>query len=374
MSTTAFGALTDLQRKVWAKKTNKDGRDQSFWMSNSLVGSNTDDHNRPVQKITELSRSADGSGDKVIMNIVHDLQKDGIVGDAQLTGNEEAMNAEAITLNVDLLRHGVKSAGEMNEQRTVIAFRKTAKERLSFWLADSLDEMMFLVASGRALTLNTDGSTRSDTSWSTFTFASDVAAATSNRILHAGSATSEGTLTASDTMSWDLLIAAKTKAVRKRIRPIRAGGKPYYVIVLSPEQCRDLKQDSDYQAAVARGQSRGKGNPLFTGEEVTVDGLVIYEHNKVYNTFGLTSAVDKWGSGQTVDGAQALLMGAQALGFASVGDSFWKEADINDYGNQPGIAYGQIIGLLKPQFQSSVDANATEDYGVISVKTAAAET
>lgn len=373
MSTTAFGALTDLQRKVWAKKTNKDGRDQSFWMSNSLVGSNTDDHNRPVQKITELSRSADGSGDKVIMNIVHDLQKDGIVGDAQLTGNEEAMNAEAITLNVDLLRHGVKSAGEMDEQRTVIAFRKTAKERLSFWLADSLDEMMFLVASGRALTLNTDGSTRADTSWSTFTFASDVAAATTNRILHAGSATTEATITASDTMSWDLLIAAKTKAVRKRIRPIRAGGKPYYVIVLSPEQCRDLKQDSDYQAAVSRGQSRGKGNPLFTGEEVTVDGLVIYEHNKVYNTFGLTSS-NKWGSSGTVDGAQALLMGAQALGFASVSDPFWKEADITDYGNQPGIAYGQIIGLLKPQFQSSVDANSTEDYGVISVKTAAAET
>lgn len=373
MATTDFGALSDLQRIVWAKKTFMDGRDQSFWMSNGLAGKTTDDHNRPVHRITDLTESEDGSGDKVIMNIVHDLAEDGTPGDQQLTGNEEAMNAEAITLKVDQLRHGVKKKGKMSEQRTVVKFRKNARDRLSFWLADSLDEMKFLVASGRALTLNTDGSTRSQTKWSSLAFASDVAAATSNRIIHAGSATSEATLTASDTMSWSLLLAARTKAVRKRLRPIRANGKPYYVIVMSPEQLRDLKDDSNYQAAVSRGQGRGKGNPLFTGEVAMVDGLVIYDHNKVYNTQGLASS-SKWGSSGTVDGAQALLMGAQALGFATVTDPFWEEADITDYRNQPGIAYGQLFGLLKPQFQSPVDSNSTEDYGVISVKTAAAET
>ena len=371
MATTDFGSLTAAQKEHWAVKVFVDGRDESFWMSSGLVGRNTEDHNRPVHRITELSESVEGAGTKVTMQIVHDLVNDGVAGDQQLTGNEEAMENEAITIQVDQLRHGVKKKGRMSEQKTVVKFRSNAQGQLSFWLADTLDELKFLTASGRAYTLNTDGSTRSQTVLSQLEFAADVAAATTNRVIHAGAATSEGTLTATDTMDWDFLVNAKAFAERKKIRPIRAGGRSYYIVVMSTEQMRDLRKDSDFKSIVQNAMGRGKSNPLFTGEDVQCEGLILYSHNKVYNTFGLTSGVDKWGSGQTVDGAQALLMGAQALGFATVTDPYWEEADKNDYNNQPGIGYGQIFGLLKPQFESPVDGT-TEDYGVLSLKTAAA--
>ncbi len=371
MATTDFGALTDAQREVWATKVFVTGRDESFWMSTGLTGKNTDDHNRPVHRITDLSESMEGAGTKVTMQLVQDLQKDGIAGDARLTDNEEAMENEAITLNVDMLRHGVKKKGRMSEQRTIIKFRSNAKGQLSFWLAETLDELKFLTVSGRSYTLHTDGSTRSQTTLSTLQFAADVTAASSGRIMHAGSATSEATITASDTMSWDMIVNAKATAQRKKMRPIKMGGKNTYIMILSTEQMRDLRKDADFKSILQNGGSRGDKNKLFTGEECMVNGIILYEHNKVYNTLGLASG-SKWGAGSNVDGAQALLLGAQALGFATVNNPFWEEADQNDYKNQPGVAYGQIFGLLKPQFKSQADSLTVQDYGVLSVKTAAA--
>jgi hypothetical protein len=99
--------------------------------------------------------------------------------------------------------------------------------------------------------------------------------------------------------------------------------------------------------------------------------VILHEHNKVYSTLGASSG-SKWGSGGTVEGAQALMLGAQALGFARIGDPEWAESDNTDYGNKPGIGYGRMMGMLKPQFRSRYDDNADEDFGVISLYTATA--
>ena len=45
------------------------------------------------------------------MQLVLDLQNDGVVGDNELEGNEEAMVNDAQTITIDQLRHGVKSKG-----------------------------------------------------------------------------------------------------------------------------------------------------------------------------------------------------------------------------------------------------------------------
>lgn len=260
----------------------------------------------------------------------------------------------------------------MSEQATVIRFRAMGKDRLAFWIADVIDELLFLTAAGRAYTLNTDGSTRSTSQLPQLSFAADVAAATTNRIKYAGTATSEGTLTASDTMTWDLVTTLKATAKRKRVRPINAGGKGYYILVLSTEQCRDLEKTSDYKTLTAQAMPRGMDNPLFNNAKKIINDVVIYDHQKVYNTLGATSGSAKWGSGNTVDGAQAMLMGAQALGFAQLGPPEMEESDNTDYKNRPGIGIGRIIGMLKPQYKSRYDSNTREDYGIVTLKTAAA--
>lgn len=368
---TDFGAASELQQKQWSLEIAKQGRDENFWMSNGLMGSKTSDSNRPVQRITELMKMPNG-GTSAILPLVTDLTGGGVVGDNTLEGSEEALYTDSQTIRIDQLRNGVRSKGKMSEQETVVRFRVTGKEALGFWLADTVDELMFLTVAGRAYTLNTDGSTRDATSQlAQLSFASDVVAASTNRIMYAGSATSEATLTGSDTLTWNLVIQAKAKAKRKRIRPIRSGGKGYYVLVVSTEQCRDLESSSDYKSLQAQAMPPGMNNPLFKNAKKVVSDVVIYDHQKVYNTLGLASS-SKWGASGTVDGAQACLLGAQAMGAAILGGIDYAESDNTDYKNKQGMAIGRVFGLLKPQFKARHDANAVEDYGTVAIKTAAA--
>lgn len=364
---TDFGSLTPAQKRAWSGKLWKQYRDESFFQSNGFVGTNM---NTPIHRVDELTETDRGL--ECVMQLVNDLENDGTVGDNDLTNNEESLVNGAQILKIDLLAHGVKSKGEMSEQATVIRFRESAKDKLAFWLPDKIDELMFLTVSGRAYTYNTDLSTRSGSQLPQLSFASDVSAPTTNRVKYSGSATSEATLTASDKMTWNFCIAVKTYARRQGIRPIRQGGKEYYCMVMSTEQRRDLLQDSNYQANVGRAAERGQTNPLFKNSLAVIDGLILYEHRKVINTGGLTSGVDKWGSGNDVEGAQGILMGAGALGFTTLGGGRWLEGDVNDYGRKPSIGYQQKLGILKPKYKPLKSSASAEDYGTIAVKTAAA--
>lgn len=368
---TDFGALSEGRKKVWAVSVWKHGRDESWWFRNGMVGNDAMNTNRPVQRITELTRT--GRGDICIMQLVADLMGDGVVGDNVLDNNEEAMVNDTLELKIDMLRMGVKSQGEMSEQANVLQFRTTARDKLAFRLSEVIDEMMFLCASGVSFAYKTDGSTRSGSQLPQIKFAADIAAPTSNRkSFAAAGATAVTQLTATDVMTWDQVVDLRTIAKRKKIRPIRMGGKSYYILILSPEQCRDLKKDNDYKALVSQGGVRGPKNPLFTGAVATIDDVVIHDHNKVFNTLGAASGA-KWGAGLDIDGAQALLLGAQAVGLAMLDNKvLWRESDQTDYGNRPGIAAGRMFGMVKSKWLSPVDGNTVQDFSVISHYTAAA--
>ncbi|MCC6775636.1 MAG: N4-gp56 family major capsid protein [Hyphomicrobiales bacterium] len=368
---TDFGALQVAQKRVWAAEVWKAGRDQSFFFANGFIGTNDADMNSVIQRVTKLTETERGM--ECVMQIVLDLQGDGVVGDNELDNNEEPLVNDAQTIRVDQLRHGVKNKGEMAEQATVVRFREQAKDKLSFWLPDKLDELMFLMLSGRAFTLTTTGATRSGSQLPSLRFAADVVAPSTNRIIHAGSATSEGSLTASDKMSWATIVRAGTLAEEKRLRPIRAAGRSHYAVVIHPRQRKDLVLDPTYMTILRSAEPPGEKNKLFTGAIANVDGKVIHCHNKVFNTSGLASG-SKWGSGGLIDGAQAMLLGAQAGGIATLGNTFWRESTLTDYGNRPGIGFGRKIGMLKPQFKSVYDSNTRQDFGTIAIKTAASAT
>lgn len=369
MGATDFGALTDARKRAWAGEIWKAYRDNSFWFANGFIGESQRDFNKPIYRVTELTETERGL--ECVMQLVLDLEQDGTVGDNKLEDNEEELVNDSQIIKIDMLRHGVRSKGEMAEQATVIRFRTEARDKLGFWLPNKLDELMFLTAAGRAYTNKVTLATRSSSQLPSLKFASDVAAASTNRIKHAGSATSEGTLTSSDKMSWSFLVTARQYAVTNGVKPIRDRGKDYYVVVMSPAQRRDLLLDPVYQTIVSRAAEKGSSNPLFMHSMTNVDGLVLYEHRKVINTSGLSSG-SKWGSGGLVEGAQALMLGSQALGFATIGQAFWRERDDTDYGNRPGVGYGRKFGILKPRFKSPSNNNTREDFGVVSLKTAAA--
>lgn len=365
MATTDFGSLSAAQKRVWSLRLFKAGRAASMLMASNMISA---EPNSPVQLITELKK--DERGDKCVMQLVQDLRGDGVVDDEMLEGNEEQLTNEAIIIALSQLRHGVKNRGRMSEQKTVIRFRDTAKEKLGHWFGDKLDELAFLVLSGVAFTLKLNGSVRAPSQITSLAFAADVTAPTSNRQYFCGAATSTASLTTADTLRWNDVIGMRTKAERGLMKPLRMKGKAYYMLLGSPEAIGDLKMDPDYKSALAQAGPRGPGNGLFTGEIADVDGVLIYSADKVKTTLQALSGA-KFGATGTVDGAQCLFVGAQALGYARIGEPSWDESDNTDYKNRVGLGHGQIIGFKKPVFNSIPDNMAAADFGVISAYCAA---
>lgn len=373
MAVTDFGKLSTLQITTYSADIWRNTREQTLLFGpQGFLGKGTSDATRPIHYVKDFTKT--NSGTQAVMPLVQDLTGDGRVGDHIVEGYEEEMVAEALTIQIDQLRHGVESKGEMAELKTVVDFRKTASDNIKWWLTDKLDEVAILVLAGIPLTKKLDGSVRNPQSdLINLNYASDISAPSTNRIRYADTASSTATLTTAMTVTWNRIVDLKAFAQRKRLKPIRNGGKEYYVLLLSSEGLRDLKKDSNFQTNTGRAAGNGlEKNPLFTGADVRIDGLVIYGHNKVPTTLGAVSGVGKFGTSNTVDGFQGLLVGAQALGFAAIEDGKYVELE-KDAKNKAAIYYGRKFGMRKPVWKSVVDSgNPLEDFGVISYYAAAA--
>ena len=138
---TNFAALTPKQKIVWSRDVWSAARDQMF--IKNFIGTG---ENALIQRITELTKTE--KGEKVLMHLVADLVEDGVIGDNEREGNEEAMQSYSQEITIDLLTHSVRNKGKLAEQKTVINFRKMGKDRLAFWLANRCDQLAFLTMAG----------------------------------------------------------------------------------------------------------------------------------------------------------------------------------------------------------------------------------
>jgi hypothetical protein len=91
----------------------------------------------------------------------------------------------------------------------------------------------------------------------------------------------------------------------------------------------------------------------------------------VFNTFGSRFGFEV-GLGQHRGRRAGDVARRASGGIAMIGQMFWRESTLTDYGNRPGIGVGRKIGMLKPQFKSLTDSSTRQDFGTIAVKTAAA--
>lgn len=424
MAETNFTLLTDEQKTVWARDVWKTARQHSFIMNASGTGINSS-----IQRITELTK--DEKGSRAVITLVPDLEDDGVVGDYELEGNEEAAVAYDRVIHIDQLRHANKSKGRMAEQKTVVRFRETSKDLLGFWLGDRTDQLASLTLAGVTPILRTNGALRSGWAYDAAdapnaptrnlvttpvgkalvdmecftdpdgTTGDRVVAPSSNRHFRWNGTTKEleaadvTAITAADTPSYAMLVEAKAFAKDRRLKVIRGGnGMELFHVLMHPKALAKLKLDADFQKAIITAGDRGSKNPFFSGAIVTVDGLVIHEFHHVFNTLGAatgatlaaaSAAADaasdwagaigaKWGANADINGSAVLMLGSQALAYADISIPEWDERNHFDYGAKPGIAVAKICGFLKPQFYSPMDnfgdPNGREDFGVIRIDVA----
>lgn len=368
MATTDFGRLMQQPLTAWSKAFWSEARNRSFVMP--FVGESADSM---IQRIPELTMTK--SGNVCVITLLLDAQGDGIVGDNQAKGNEEALGLDENKIRFDQLRFAHATTGRMADQKTIVNFRTNAKDQIGNRHAQVMDELAFLTLSGVDYTHNTDGTTRVGSQLQQLEYAADVTAPTAGRHLRwdatTGLEAADTTqVAAADTPTWAMLVDAKAYAVNSFLKPVRTSNNiDTYNVFMTPDGMAKLKKDKDFLDAWKLARERGDANPIFKGTPhggmrgIYIDGLNILEYRNVYHP-------NNWGGG-AVKGQRVLICGAQALGFADpkgIGAPGWDE-EVDDYGNRYGIAGRKVYGFKKPVYFNT-HTQSVEDFGVLCIDTA----
>ncbi|WP_160119884.1 N4-gp56 family major capsid protein [Rhodovarius lipocyclicus] len=349
MADTNYATNNPLAVKLWAKRLEAEMLKKCYF--GDFMGEGSDNI---IQVKTETKKSA---GDQVTFGLRMQLTGTGVTGDGVLEGNEEGLTTYTDALVINQLRHAVRSAGKMSEQRVHFSVRTEAKDGLADWWADRLDTALMNQIAGNV----------SETSIA-YTGMNAATAPDSNHVLLANTAAAnEAALVAGDQFTLGMLdrAVARAKTMVPMIRPLRKGRKPFYVCFIHPFQTAQLRsqtsnaQWADIQRALLQGGQDQKDNLLLQGGDMigVYNGVILYESARVPN--GLTA-----GNVPIANVRRAILCGAQAacVGFGqdtpeSASPYTWVEKKF-DYDNKLGVAAGGIFGVKKTRFNSL-------DYGTI---------
>jgi N4-gp56 family major capsid protein len=370
---TNFAALTQEQLTVWSRDFWMAARNRSF--INKFCGPGS---NAMVQRVTDLTKSAKGA--RAVMTLLQDMVTDGVIGDNRLEQQEEALVSQDTVINIDQLRFANRQEGRMSDQASVVNFRSTSRDALSYAMSDRIDQLAFMTLAGYEYEYNSDGTasaaraTGGASAWQDLSFnPTGSTGPTAGRAAHMGGtgatkefASGAGTPTGSLTYASIIKMKAMAKDLYIRgLRDLNGEMEEYFQLFVSPQQMAALKLDGDFITNVRNAGSRGGNNPLFAGyDSVMVDGVAIHEFRHVPTSSGAGGFGD---SNMVAGSSLALFCGAQSLGMADIGLPTVDEESF-DYGNQHGIAISKIFGFLKPQFKGPADSyNTKEDFGCISV-------
>ena len=321
--------------------------------------------NSVIQRKTELESDA---GDRISFDLSVKLRQKPTTGDDRLKGKEEVLKFYTDEVIIDQIRHSVSAGGKMSRKRTAHDLRRVAKDRLSDYWAQYIDELKFIYLSG-ARGINED-------------FIEDVGytghagnalrAPDAQHLLFGGAATSKATLTATDTMSRQVIERAVTKARMMQARdpqsqnllPIMIDGEKHYCLLMTPFQEYDLRNETGekgwLEVQKAAASAEGKNNPIFKGGLGMINNVVLHSHESVIR-------FSDYGAGADVAAARALFMGRQAavVAYGTAGGlRFTWQEEVDDFGNEPTVAAGTILGISKTRFNN-------RDFGVVSIDTAA---
>jgi N4-gp56 family major capsid protein len=348
MATTAYTVNSPETVKLWSKKLAREAL-KATWFG-KFIGDSSDD---VVQMLDDTKKSA---GDRITIILRMQLNGDGVSGDGTVEGNEEALTTYTDNAFIDQLRHAVRSAGKMSDQRITFSIREEAMMGLKDWWAGRMDQSFFNQVCGNTA--------QSDLR---YTGMNAVVAPDSGHIYRPNSRANDQSLTTGDEMTIGLIdqLVGIAKLATPVIRPVKIDGEDRYVMILHTNQVTQLRTSTstgqwlDIQKAAMTGDG-SKGNPIMTGALGMYNGVVLHESTRI--PLGVNSS-----TGAAVSNTRrAVLMGAQAAVLAfGKGYSFegfdWNE-ELFDYGNQLGVEAGNIFGIKKLRFNSA-------DFGTVVLST-----
>ncbi|MDO8415493.1 MAG: N4-gp56 family major capsid protein [Agitococcus sp.] len=355
-TTIAFG--DPKAQKRWSDVLSHDVNTESYFEKFTGKGMNN-----IIQRKTDLEA---GAADRVSFDLSVRLRQAPTYGDNRVEGKEEQLRFFSDEVNIDQVRHAVSCGGQMTQQRTAHDLREVAREKLTGYFAQILDEYIFMYLSG-ARGVNEDFI--ESTAFAGFANNS-LQAPDSDHILYGVVGGSKATLTSSDKMTSAVVERTVNKARMMQARnpqsanmvPVSNGASKQYVMVMSEDQAYDMRNAdtngwAKYQAAAAAAE--GRNNPIFRGGLGLINDTVLHSHRNAVR-------FSDYGASSNLPAARALFMGRQAAviayGSNKTGMKYnWKE-ETADFGNEPKVASGFIAGIKKTRFNG-------KDFGVVSVDT-----
>ena len=366
MATTTMTSANNSTVKKWEKKTWIEAYQQSVF---GLLASSGG-----IYDASSYFRNDNGRGDNITFDYVGKLTNVPLGEGGTGFGNEEALDPGNHNMSIGLTRILVSNPNNrsIEQQRTNIQFDEVSANVMGGRAAEMIDTAVLAQLAGvdpTSFTIN--GTTYATGQDKLQAQGHNVPTApTANRIVRSGGAANDESLTASDTMTLDLLDEAFV-SITANDQPIKPCMDGYFKVMLHPYQVRDLRQDSSgkiqwYQNELAKVQGGKDSNltfmldyrPILVGEYLN---MKIYQAPRVAS--GASSADDS--SIPTV--RRAVLVGKDALSFASpfggIGSSdtnvpFKMYVQLSDYDYIKGMDLSSIYGVKKMSPSNAEDIGA----------------
>jgi hypothetical protein len=310
-------------------------------------------------------------GDSITFALVNELVGDGVTGNSTLKGNEERLGSRSHKLTVDVLRHAV-AVDDWDVQKSVIDLRNAARVQLREWAQKKLRDAC-TNALGQIDGVNFGTATNAQrNTWYTNNL--------DRLVIGSSAATAQGTFASAISAistTFQLtpnilsLMARLASVSSPKIKPVyvKEMDQEWYVAFVGPMAWRDLTEDNPttnvLTLANRDARVRGVDNPLFTGDSLVWDGIII---RQIPEIAGIDTAIASVGT--RIE--PVYLCGAQAVGLA------WAQrtkstTDIDDYEFMHGVGVQEIRRIEKLRFGTGTsDLTTPKDHGIVTAFVAAA--
>lgn len=308
-------------------------------------------------------------GDTITYDYTNQLTGTPVGEGGTLDGNEEALNLGYFSMAINVTRIGVLNPNDdtIEQQRTLVDFPDRTRKVIPRRHMLLLDMSLFQQLAGATPTSWTaNGTTWSGNNRLFVTGHNATVAPSSDRILRAGGAANDQSLTSSNVFTTDLIDAA-LEAIDVSLQPIERLADDTYDLFVSPYQLTDLKQDTTgkvqwFPMALARATG-GDDSQLNGVLYDTMPCLGQYAGVNIYSAPNVAYGLRSDTSAVITTVQRAVLVGKDAATFASPfgGRPSDKSvplkyfSQLKDYEYFKGLEGRMIFGLKKTVASNSSD-------------------
>lgn len=355
----------------------------------------------PIVRVNDLTKD---KGDEVEMDLFYELDGEPAIGDEEIDGKIEGIDKTEWKIKIDQVRKGVSSGGRMTRQRTKHDLVSIAKSLMGPWWSKFDDQVTLVHLSGARGDTNGRRWIVPEATNPRFArmMVNEVSPPTYDRHVIGGDANSFETIDSADIFTlrevdkMRLILDEQDcpiQPIQYRDDPMKGGESDFFLLGVSPRQWANFSASTDaiyggnaFRQLVAAAHERGSKfkHPLFYGDCAMWNGILIKKLERAIH-FNTGSTVDVCQNNTEATATQvtagteierALLIGAQALGFAmgmsgkpSKGGSYFTlHTETKDHGNKQEHSIAAMMGKKKVRFRGS--DGRINDFGVMALDTA----